>query len=127
MKRAWLKATTAWIVAASLLDPAIVVRAPWAQDVAGRTGPDHEPALTSGTAQGTMGARQWRQPGSANGMSLQQRVALLRQKVKYVFVLFQENRSFDFYFGTFPGANGLFSTYPGANPKDPVLPAGEYA
>ena len=38
-----------------------------------------------------------------------QKIALLQQRVKYVFVLFQENRSFDFYFGTFPGANGLFS------------------
>ena len=38
-----------------------------------------------------------------------EKVALLRKKVKYVFVLFQENRSFDFYFGTYPGANGLFS------------------
>lgn len=38
-----------------------------------------------------------------------QKLALLRQKVKYVFVLFQENRSFDFYFGTYPGADGLFS------------------
>ncbi len=37
------------------------------------------------------------------------KIALLRKQVKYVFVLFQENRSFDFYFGTFPGANGLFS------------------
>jgi phospholipase C len=36
-------------------------------------------------------------------------IALLRKHVKYVFVLFQENRSFDSYFGTFPGANGLFS------------------
>ncbi|MDE8347450.1 MAG: alkaline phosphatase family protein, partial [Acidocella sp.] len=36
-------------------------------------------------------------------------IALLRQHVKYVFVLFQENRSFDSYFGTFPGADGLFS------------------
>jgi phospholipase C len=35
--------------------------------------------------------------------------ALLQKKIKYVFVLFQENRSFDFYFGTYPGANGLFS------------------
>lgn len=34
---------------------------------------------------------------------------LLRQKVKYVFVIYQENRSFDSYFGTFPGADGLFS------------------
>lgn len=38
-----------------------------------------------------------------------QKLALLRQHIKYVFVLFQENRSFDFYFGTYPGANGLFS------------------
>jgi phospholipase C len=38
-----------------------------------------------------------------------QLAALLRQKIKYVFVLYQENRSFDSYFGTFPGADGLFS------------------
>ena len=38
-----------------------------------------------------------------------QKKNLVRQKIKYVFVLFQENRSFDFYFGTYPGANGLFS------------------
>lgn len=36
-------------------------------------------------------------------------VRLLRRKVKYVFVIYQENRSFDSYFGTFPGADGLFS------------------
>ena len=33
----------------------------------------------------------------------------LREKVKYVFVIFNENHSFDNEFGTFPGANGLFS------------------
>jgi phospholipase C len=38
-----------------------------------------------------------------------QKLALLRKKIKYVFVLFQENRSFDFYFGTYPGAEGLFT------------------
>jgi phospholipase C len=38
-----------------------------------------------------------------------QELALLQKKIKYVFVLFQENRSFDFYFGTYPGAQGLFS------------------
>jgi len=42
-------------------------------------------------------------------MSEAQEIALLRKHVKYVFVLFQENRSFDSYYGTFPGANGLFS------------------
>jgi phospholipase C len=34
---------------------------------------------------------------------------LLRRHIKYVFVIYQENRSFDSYFGTFPGADGLFS------------------
>jgi len=33
----------------------------------------------------------------------------LREKVKYVFVLYQENRSYDSYFGTFPRGEGLFS------------------
>ncbi len=37
-------------------------------------------------------------------LSRAQKLNLLRQKVKYVFVLFQENRSFDFHFGTYPGA-----------------------
>jgi phospholipase C len=38
-----------------------------------------------------------------------QKLKLLQKKIKYVFVLFQENRSFDFHLGTFPGADGLFS------------------
>jgi phospholipase C len=42
-------------------------------------------------------------------LSHDQKLDLLRKHIKYVFVLFQENRSFDFYFGTYPGANGLFS------------------
>jgi phospholipase C len=42
-------------------------------------------------------------------LSHDQKLDLLRKHIKYVFVLFQENRSFDFYFGTYPGARGLFS------------------
>ena len=42
-------------------------------------------------------------------LSHQQKLELLRKRIKYVFILFQENRSFDFYFGTYPGARGLFS------------------
>ena len=42
-------------------------------------------------------------------LSYEQLVSLVQQKIKYVFVLYQENRSFDSYFGTFPGANGLYS------------------
>jgi phospholipase C len=36
--------------------------------------------------------------------------ALLRDKITYVFVIFNENHSFDNEFGTFPGVNGLYST-----------------
>ena len=36
-------------------------------------------------------------------------IRLVRRRVKYLFVIYQENRSFDSYFGTFPGADGLFS------------------
>jgi phospholipase C len=36
-------------------------------------------------------------------------LSLVRQKIKHVFVIYQENRSFDSYFGTFPGAENLAS------------------
>jgi phospholipase C len=40
----------------------------------------------------------------------------VREKINYVFVIYQENRSFDSYFGTFPGADGLFSRPPEETP-----------
>lgn len=49
-------------------------------------------------------------------LSLAAKVAMLRKKVKYVFVIFHENESFDHFFGTFPGANGLFTAPPGDKP-----------
>ncbi len=51
----------------------------------------------------------FRDPANDPTLSQAQLISLLRHRVKYVFVLFQENRSFDHYFGTFPGANGLFA------------------
>jgi phospholipase C len=61
--------------------------------------------------------------GLANGpvLSHAQKLALLKKNIKYVFVLFQENRSFDFHLGTFPGARGLFSQ-PAANTPGFVQP-----
>ncbi len=38
-------------------------------------------------------------------------LALVRSKVKHVFVIYQENRSFDSYFGSFPGADNLSTTF----------------
>ena len=40
---------------------------------------------------------------------------LLQQKIKYVFVIFNENHSFDNEYGTLPGVNGLYSN--GQNPR----------
>ncbi|HVB89135.1 MAG TPA: alkaline phosphatase family protein [Beijerinckiaceae bacterium] len=48
-------------------------------------------------------------PAPAPGARHARFFALLRKRVRYVFVLYQENRSFDSYFGTFPHADGLFS------------------
>jgi phospholipase C len=36
-------------------------------------------------------------------------VGLLQRQIKYVFVIFNENHSFDNEYGTFPGVNGLYS------------------
>jgi phospholipase C len=61
---------------------------------------------------------------SMTALTAAEKLELLRRKVKYVFVVFQENRSFDHYFGTYPGANGLFETYPGADRNDPSAKPG---
>jgi phospholipase C len=53
--------------------------------------------------------RQTLPSASEPALSHAAKLRLLREKVKYVFVLFQENRSFDFYFSTYPGADGLYS------------------
>ena len=49
-------------------------------------------------------------------LSAAQRLALVRAHVKYVFVIYQENRSFDSYFGTWPGADGIYSQPPARTP-----------
>jgi phospholipase C len=50
-------------------------------------------------------------------ISREEKLRLIRSHIKYVFVLFQENRSFDFYFGSYPGADGLY-----AGPEGPHTP-----
>ena len=48
------------------------------------------------------------QTGKAAGESAKaQKIANLRAHIHHVFVIYQENRSFDSYFGTFPGADNL--------------------
>jgi len=65
------------------------------------------PPLIPAAATGTVGAAQLRDPSQQTALTVSAKLQLLRQQVKYVFVLFQENRSFDHYFGTYPGANGI--------------------
>ena len=60
----------------------------------------------------------WHEDEDDRWPSLREKIELLRKKVKYVFVIFHENESFDHYFGTFPGANGLFSAPTGALPAN---------
>jgi phospholipase C len=53
-------------------------------------------------------------PLDANGASAKN--AEISEKIRYIFVLYQENRSFDSYFGTFPGADGLYAHPPAQVP-----------
>ncbi len=48
-------------------------------------------------------------PANEPAISQAEKLRLIRSHIKYVFVLFQENRSFDFYFSTYPGADGLYA------------------
>ncbi len=87
-----------------------------------------EPALTLATSTGTIGEQYANLASLETKLTEAQKLALIRQNIKYVFVIFQENRSFDSYFGTYPGANGLVSTFPGADPNDPYAqPANQTA
>ena len=58
----------------------------------------------------------WQDPNAPT--SLADQIAILRSKVKYVFVIFHENESFDHYFGTYPGVNGLFEAPQGFTPAN---------
>jgi phospholipase C len=61
-------------------------------------------------------------PAKSPRLTRAELIRLLRSKIRYVFVIFNENHSFDNEFGTFPGANGLFSD--GVHPRGPALTPG---
>jgi phospholipase C len=89
-----LKQFTALVAAASMLQAPVAFAAP----------------VVTAQPGGPAGVRVYMVAASHEpGLTEAQELVMLRKRVKYVFVLFQENRSFDSYFGTFPGANGLFS------------------
>ena len=59
-------------------------------------------------------------PAKEPAISRDEKLRLIRSQIKYVFVLFQENRSFDFYFASYPGADGLYAGPNGSYNADNV-------
>ncbi len=106
MKRL-LKSCSALVAAASLLLPIAVVPAAAAGSIV-----TQQPNLNATVSAYAI------DPASDPMLSTAQMTALLRNKIKYVFVIFNENNSFDHEYGVFPGANGLFSD--GQNPRSPA-------
>ena len=94
-----VKACTSLIMVASMMLPATT----FAQDS------PHQPVVQIAPKSSDVVAQYTRSVVDAPNLTHAQKLALIQKKIKYVFVLYQENRSFDFYFGTYPGANGLFS------------------
>ena len=102
----WAKASWASLLAAALMMQPVPTLAenPKSEAVA-----DQSKVVEIAPKSSPEVARYTRQLGGGPTLTHAQKLALLQQNVKYVFVLFQENRSFDFHFGTYPGARGLFS------------------
>jgi phospholipase C len=104
MKRL-LKTWSAMVAVASLLQPALMLQAA-AQSV---------PLVTAQPNPGADVSPYFTDPANDPVLPDATMAELLRQKVKYVFVIFNENESFDHEYGTFPGVNGLYSD--GQNPR----------
>jgi phospholipase C len=90
----WLRASCAFMVTVGTMQPYALMAA--------------EPGLKIAPKSSQFVAAHEVPAAMEPNLSPKAKIALLQQKIKYVFVLFQENRSFDLYFGTYPGANGLF-------------------
>eukprot|EP01037_Dinobryon_pediforme_P031276 gene31276-35693_t len=108
MKR-FLTTCTAIVSIASILQ-ASAMSAAAASGLAGVAMVTPQPIITSGSIKTPADvSANYIDPESEPKLSNDQIAALVRQKIKYVFVIFNEDRSFDSEFGTFPGVNGLFS------------------
>ncbi len=106
MFRTFLKSCTSLVAAVAMAQPVIVTSVKAEDGSSGRW--RFQPYLTPDILPYFDGNPQI--DGNRSEM-----IAALRQRVKYVFVIFNENHSFDNEFGTFPGANGIYSD--GRNPR----------
>jgi phospholipase C len=120
-----LKSCSALIAAASLIQSTAIVPA-----AAVQTGPGSSDRWTQSrivTAQPNLNETVRRyaiNPAEDPPLTNAQMTELVRDKIKYVFVIFNENESFDHEYGTFPGVNGLYSD--GQNPRSAADTAGFY-
>jgi phospholipase C len=105
MKERMKASCTLLTVAAFLLQPFAAL----AQDRGQQEGVNNRPVVEIAPRSSNEVARYTQQVQNSLSLSHERKLDLLQKHIKYVFVLFQENRSFDFYFGTYPGARGLFS------------------
>ena len=104
--KSWVKAGCASLAGAALMMLPATVKA---QDRKNDDVADQKKVVEIAPRSSDEVARHTFRVEDAPYLSHDQKLELLRKRIKYVFVLFQENRSFDFYFGTYPGARGLFS------------------
>jgi phospholipase C len=102
-----LKRCSALVAVSTLLQPAFmpVAMAQYAATVTAQ--PANTDALVT---------QYYINPTADPQLSYAQMTQLLRSKIKYVFVIFNENESFDHEYGTFPGANGLYYTWSANGP-----------
>jgi len=112
-RKEWLKAScTLLTVAAFVLQPFVAL----AQEAKNDQVADQRQLVRIAPTSSKEVASYTRSVEDSPYLTHDRKLELLRRNIKYVFVLFQENRSFDFYFGTYPGANGLFSQPNSATP-----------
>ena len=105
----FLKSCSALVAVASMIQPMTIVPAAAAATTTTSTIVTAQPNLNSTVSRYAIS------PDKDPPLSNDQMAALVRNKIKYVFVIFNENESFDHEFGTFPGVNGLYSD--GKNPR----------
>ena len=98
----YFRAATAFVSAASLLQP-VLVTGTYAETaplvvIQPDAAPDVTPHLHNKSGDHRRDERE-----------REELIRRLREKVKYVFVIFNENHSFDNEYGTLPGVNGIYS------------------
>jgi phospholipase C len=89
--------------------PVASAASPWSDDDHRREKGDERAMVTAQPDVPHDLARYFNDPKTEPRLPPREMARLLQEKIKYVFVIFNENHSFDNEYGTFPGVNGLYS------------------